>query len=362
MDSPSPTTRLSSPVSSHDTHIVIAVDAMGGDYAPAAVVEGALDAIDQTGGRFTVLLVGDMARVEPELNRFAARTAAARAAGSLETRHASEVIEMHDHPNAALRTKKDSSIGVGLELHRAGTAHAFVSAGNTGAVLSASTLTLGRIKGVARPTIGAMIPTAGSPCLLVDAGTNVDCPPRHLFEFGVMGSVYVGAVLGKERPTIGLLSIGEEETKGNGASLEAFALLKASGLNFAGNIEGRDLLKGKVDVAVCDGFVGNILLKFGESVPGFLKTRFTSYAEAGFLNKLVALIARSGLRSVMKDLDYQEQGGVPLLGINGVSIIGHGRSTPKANRNMILRAEEMVLAGVNRKIQEALQASRHGDE
>ena len=348
-------------MSPQETHIVIAVDAMGGDYAPAAVVEGALDAIDHARGRFTVLLVGDMARVEEELNRFAARTAAARAAGSLQTRHAAEVIEMHDHPNAALRNKKDSSIGVGLELHRDGTAQAFVSAGNTGAVLSASTLILGRIKGVARPTIGALIPTAGTPCLLVDAGTNVDCPPRHLFEFGVMGSVYVASMLGKERPRVGLLSIGEEDTKGNAASLEAFALLKAGGLNFAGNIEGRDLLKGKVDVAVCDGFVGNILLKFGESVPGFFKARFTAFAATGLRNRLVALIARGGLRSVMKELDYQEHGGVPLLGVNGVSIIGHGRSTPKAIRNMILRAEETVLAGVHGKIQEAFQAPKIGE-
>jgi glycerol-3-phosphate acyltransferase PlsX len=349
-------------LSTHDTHIVIAVDAMGGDHAPAAVVEGALDAIDLTGGRFTSLLVGDSARIESELRRFTARTAAARAAGALQVHHASEVIEMHDHPNAALRTKKDSSIAVGLELHRAGTAAAFVSAGNTGAVLSASTLTLGRIPGVARPTIGAMIPTAGDPCLLVDAGTNVDCPPRHLFEFGVMGSAYIGAMRGKDRPSIGLLSIGEEETKGNVASLGAFALLKASGLNFLGNIEGRDLLAGKVDVAVCDGFVGNILLKFGESVPGFFKARFSRFARAGFMNSMVALIARNGLRSVMRELDYQEHGGVPLLGINGVSIIGHGRSTPKAIMNMILRAEEMVQAGVNRRIRETLQASKHGDE
>jgi len=333
---------------------------MGGDFAPAAVVDGALDALDETHGRFTVLLVGRQESIEQELVRRARRAGQYRTAGRLQVAHASEVIEMHDHPNAALKTKRDSSISVGLALHRDGKAQAFVSAGNTGAVLSASTLILGRIPGVGRPTIGALIPTARTPCLLVDAGTNVDCRPRHLHEFGVMGSVYIASMLGKERPTVGLLSIGEEESKGNEASLQAFALLKGSGLNFVGNIEGRDLLKGEIDVAVCDGFVGNILLKFGESVPGFLKAKFTRYAAEGFLNKLAVLLARSGMRSVLKELDYQEHGGVPLLGVKGVSIIGHGRSTPKAIKNMILRAEEMVLRGVNLRIQETLQVSTHG--
>jgi glycerol-3-phosphate acyltransferase PlsX len=239
-------------------------------------------------------------------------------------------------------------------MHRDGEADAFVSAGNTGAVLSASTIILGRIEGVGRPTIGALIPTAKSPCLLADAGTNVDCRARHLFEFALMGAIYVESMLGKRNPAVGLLSIGEEESKGNQASLEAFELLKESKLNFAGNIEGRDLLAGKVDVAICDGFVGNILLKFGESVPQFLKERMKSFAGRSLLNGLMALSARKGLRSIMKELDYQEHGGVPLLGVRGVSIIGHGGSTPKAIKNMIYRAEEMVLRKVNLHIQETM--------
>jgi glycerol-3-phosphate acyltransferase PlsX len=335
---------------------------MGGDSAPAVVVEGALDALDQTRGRFAVLLVGREEGVEQELSRSPGRAAPHRSSGALAVIHAPEVIGMDDHPNAALRTKKGSSISVGLEAHRDGKADAFVSAGNTGAVLSASTLILGRIKGVSRPTIGALVPTVQSPCLLVDAGTNVDCRPRHLYEFGVMGSIYVSAMLGKERPAIGLLSIGEEDTKGNETTLQAFALLRKSGLNFIGNVEGRDILKGKADVVVCDGFVGNILLKFGESIPAFLKTKFSRYASTGIVPTLVALIARRGMRSVLRELDYQEHGGVPLLGVNGVSIIGHGGSTPRAIKNMIIRAEEMVHRRVHQRIQESLQASMHGEE
>jgi glycerol-3-phosphate acyltransferase PlsX len=175
-----------------------------------------------------------------------------------------------------------------------------------------------------------------------------------------MGSLYVSTMLGKSRPKVALLSIGEEETKGNEVSIHAYELLKKSELNFVGNVEGRDVLRGEVDVVVCDGFVGNILLKFGESVPSFLKAKFLRYAKTGLLAKLSVLVARSGMRSVLKDMDYQEQGGVPLLGVNGVSIIGHGGSTPKAIKNMILRAEEMVQQRVHHKIQEILQAQSHG--
>ena len=260
---------------------------------------------------------------------------------------------MHDLPTAALKTKRKSSIGVGLHLQKDGQVHAFVSAGNTGAVLSAATLILGRIHGIGRPTIGALVPTAKSPCLLVDAGTNVDCRPQHLLEFAVMGSIYVSAVRDLKKPRVGLLSIGEEDTKGNEASLAALKLLHKSNLNFVGNVEGRDILSGEIDVVVCDGFVGNILLKFGESIP-FLKTKFKAFAEQSITNKVVGLMVRNALRKVMKDLDYQEYGGVPLLGVNGVAIIGHGKSTPRAIKNMVYRAEEMVLKAVNKNIQESL--------
>jgi glycerol-3-phosphate acyltransferase PlsX len=327
---------------------------MGGDYAPGNVVTGVRQALQDSAGAIEVILAGIENEIRAEFAPDSNWWSSAEKTGICSIAHASEVITMNDPPNVALKTKKDSSIAVGITLHQEGKADAFVSAGNTGAVLSASTLILGRIKGVARPTIGAVLPTAQAPCFMVDAGTNVDCRPRHLFEFGVMGSIYMSSLLGKERPSVGLLSIGEEDIKGNEASLEAFALFKESKLNFVGNIEGRDILKGNVDVAVCDGFVGNIVLKFGESVPGFLKAKLTAFAATGFLNKLRVLMARGGLRAALKTLDYQEYGGVPLLGVNGVTIIGHGGSTPKAIKNMIHRAEEMVRYRVNSRIQEAM--------
>lgn len=330
---------------------------MGGDFAPGHVVRGASDALRESAGRFSLVLVGREEQVQAELQTLRREGVLPRELeGRLSVAHAAEVIDMNDLPNVALKTKRDSSITVGVELHHSGKVQGFVSAGNTGAVMSASTLILGRIPGVGRPTIGAMVPTEGTPAFLVDAGTNVDCRPQHLLEFATMGSIYVEAMLGKPSPRVGLLSIGEEETKGNETSLEAFALLKKSKLNFAGNVEGRDILRGTVDVVVCDGFVGNILLKFGESVPRFLKARFTSFARQNLLNAFLAVVARSSLRTVMKELDYQEHGGVPLLGVNGVSIIGHGGSTPKAIKNMIYRAEEMVQRRVNAHIAEAMQA------
>jgi glycerol-3-phosphate acyltransferase PlsX len=336
---------------------------MGGDFAPGAVVEGALDAVGESGGRISVILAGREQAIEAEVQKRADRAAGPKIAGTLRVAHAEDVIEMHDAPNAALKTKKNSSITVGLTLHRDGKADAFVSAGNTGAVLSASTLILGRIPGIGRPTIGALFPTAKhTPCLLLDAGANVDCRARHLYEFGLMGSAYIAAMFGTRRPAVGLLSIGEEDVKGNEVSLEAFAMLRKGPLHFVGNIEGRDILKGDVDVAVCDGFTGNILLKFGESVPSFLKAKFLRYASQGPREKLVALVARGGLRSVMKEMDYQEAGGVPLLGVNGVSIIGHGGSTPRAIKNMIFLAAQTVRNDVNGKIQEALHTSKHGEE
>jgi glycerol-3-phosphate acyltransferase PlsX len=328
---------------------------MGGDFAPACVVEGTAEALRDRPGRFKAMLIGrelalreEIAKLPPTLRGIVGNP------DRCSVVHATEVIDMHDSPTAAVKSKKDSSIAVGLRLHNEGKASAFVSAGNTGAVLSASTLILGRLANVGRPTIGALVPTALRPCLLVDAGANVDCKPRHLFEFAVMGALYVRTMLNIDRPRVGLLNIGEEASKGNEAAQEAYKMIARGGLDFRGNVEGRDVLKGEVDVIVCDGFVGNILLKFGESIPGFFKAKFTALAEQNFKNKLVALLARNSLRSIMKELDYQEHGGVPVLGVNGVSIIGHGRSTPKAIKNMIFRAEEMVTRGVHRQIEEAL--------
>ncbi len=333
--------------------IRIAVDAMGGDYAPQNVLAGALEALRDTQNRFHLLFVGPESRLRSELRQMNGEHQL-----SYEIVDAPQVIDMHDPATAAVKQKRDSSISVGMTLHKEGKADAFVSAGHSGAVMSASTLILGRIEGIARPTIGAFFPTHHGVCLLLDAGANVDCRPQHLFEFGVMGSIYSTAMFGITRPAVGLLSIGEEGSKGNDAVKEAHGLLRQSSLNFIGNVEGRDILQGKADVIVCDGFVGNILLKFGESVPGFFKHRLKAAAEKSLFIKLMGLAMRPALRPVLKSMDYEEYGGVPILGVNGVSILGHGKSSPKAIKNMILRAEEMFKKKINEQIYAALTTAK----
>jgi glycerol-3-phosphate acyltransferase PlsX len=331
---------------------------MGGDRAPGVVVEGTLRALMEAQGRIAAVLVGRHDLIAREREACAQRGIVAPDQ-LLRVVHAADVITMDDPPTAALRAKKGSSVAVGLTLHRDGEAQGFISAGNTGAVMSASTLILGRVDGVGRPTIGALLPTASLPCFLVDAGANIDCKARHLMEFAVMGSIYMTSLHGVSRPRIGLLNIGEEEMKGNEVARETFKLLRASSLNFIGNIEGRDILSGNVDVVVCDGFIGNILLKFGESVPAFLKSKFLAFAGENIANKLLGLVARKGLRTVLRQMDYQEHGGVPLLGVNGVTIIGHGGSTAKAITNMIFRAEEMIARDISTLIRKEL-AHAHG--
>jgi glycerol-3-phosphate acyltransferase PlsX len=326
----------------------IAVDAMGGDFAPANEVAGAVEVFQYTNEDLEVILVGDKEKITPEL--------AKRDAGCLpiSTVHASQKITMEDSPTAALKQKKDSSLAVSMHLQKEGKADAVISAGNTGAVLSAATLILGRIKGVTRPTIGAFFPSIKRTSLLVDAGTNVDCRASMLAEFAAMGSIYVQRIFHIDRPTVGLLNIGEERSKGNSAVQEAYELLEKSSLNFIGNLEGRDVLKGKANVIVCDGFVGNVILKFGESVPSFLKTRLLEYASNNILRKLRIGLVKNPLKKSLKDMDYEEIGGVPVLGVKGVAIIGHGRSTPKAIRNMILKAAEVAKSQLDSHIAEAL--------
>ncbi len=264
---------------------------------------------------------------------------------------------MDDEPVAGLRQKKDSSIVKGFDLVRDGAASAFVSAGNTGAVMSGATLLLGRIPGVSRPTIGSQFPRPdGGFTLVFDVGSTVDSKAIHLREYAIMGSIYAEQVFGVVRPSVGLMSVGEERSKGNELVSEATPLLEQSGVNFIGNVEGRDVLKSTCDVIVCDGFVGNVILKFAESVVPAIRARIKKYSERGILNKIKAGITASVLRESLKDFDYQEHGGVPLLGVRGVTIIGHGRSTPKAIRNMILKAEEMVRKRVVEKITESVNA------
>ncbi len=341
-----PATPDSAPVS-------IVLDAMGGDFSPRNEVEGALESIRLSNGRFRVVLVGVREEIQKELDRLGASSNPL-----IEIAQASQVIGMEDEPVAGLRQKKDSSIVKGFDLVRDGAASAFVSAGNTGAVMSGATLLLGRIPGVSRPTIGSQFPRPdGGFTLVFDVGSTVDSKAIHLREYAIMGSIYAEQILGVTRPTVGLLSVGEERSKGNELVFEAAPLLEHSGVNFIGNVEGGDVFKATCDVIVCDGFVGNVMLKLAESMIPVMRGRLKKYAAKGILNKLKAGITATVLREVLKDFDYQEFGGVPLLGVRGVTIIGHGRSTPKAIRNMILKAEEMVRKGVVGKITESLKAS-----
>lgn len=333
----------------NDIKCVIAVDAMGGDYAPKNVLIGALDAFNQSKD-FDLILVGDKEKIleSAKLENISIN--------EKMIYHTSQVIDMGDTPTQALKTKPDSSIVVGAKLVKDKKAHAFVSAGNTGAMMAASTLIIGRIEGVSRPTIGASFPTTENKfCLLFDVGASVDSKPQHLFEYAILGSIFAKEIFNCSNPSVGVLSVGEEESKGNELSLATFKLLKESKLNFIGNVEGRDITKGNVDVIVCDGFLGNVILKFGESVLTLLKARIKDYSKKGLINKIYALIVKKVLKVSLSDMDYQTHGGVPLLGVNGISIIGHGSSTPLAIKNMVLRAKEMYDKNLIQKFQEALK-------
>ncbi|MEW6702900.1 MAG: phosphate acyltransferase PlsX [Bacteroidota bacterium] len=327
----------------------IAVDAMGGDYAPKHEILGALQAMRED-KNFDLILVGDKEKI---------LRAAREEKIELDEKiihHASQVIDMHDKPTDAVKAKPDSSLVVGAKLVREKKTQAFVSAGNTGAMMTASTLIMGRIEGVSRPTIGASFPTTQNKmCLVFDVGASVDSKPQHLFEYAVLGSIFTKEIFGVKNPSVGILNVGEEESKGNELTFAVQKLLKNSKLNFHGNVEGRDILNGTVDVVVCDGFVGNIVLKFGESVLTLLKTRIKNYANESFVNKLKALVVKFVLKATLSDMDYQTHGGVPLLGVNGISIIGHGSSSPLAIKNMILRAKEMHDKNLITKFEEAIK-------
>jgi glycerol-3-phosphate acyltransferase PlsX len=312
----------------------IAVDAMGGDYAPAAIVEGAALAARTFG--VPVALVGDEATVRGELAKHDA------AADLVSVVHASEVIEMHESPSAALRCKQDASMLVAARMVAAGEADAVVSAGNSGAFMGAALLALGTIGGVSRPAIATLLPSKQGSVLLLDAGANCDCRAKHLVEFAHMGDVYARRVMRLSDPRVALLNIGEESTKGNELTKRAYKSLGATGLNFVGNVEGNNMLTGVADVVVSDGFVGNIVLKLGEGWADLFVT---------LLKQEVALLPSairdsesflSALQDLRRRLDYSEYGGALLLGIEGVVVISHGRSTPKALCAAIGVAKEAV--------------------
>ena len=326
----------------------IIVDAMGGDYAPQNAVVGAIDAYNEKKD-FELFLVGK----KDEILKVIKSNQLLFDDNNII--HTDEIIEMGDSPTSALKSKPNSSIVKGAQLVKEGKADAFVSAGNTGAMMSASTLIMGRIPGVGRPTIGAEMPNVYGVCYLYDVGAGKDAKPSHLFEYAIIGTIYAKEMGGIKNPSVGLLSMGEEEGKGNEVSNDAFNLLKNSKLNFIGNVEGRDILTKQVDIIVCDGFVGNIILKFGESVPKLLKHLLTQTAEANFVDKLKVGLSKGTLKKSLKSLDYQEHGGVPLLGVNGISIIGHGSSTPKAIKNMVLKAREMYNKDLIKKIENSIK-------
>jgi glycerol-3-phosphate acyltransferase PlsX len=316
----------------------IALDAMGGDLAPQAPIAGALMALAEIDPQHIIQLVGRSETIEAELDRqLAAHAAAGRLRERLVIVEAPQVIEMSDRPSAAVRGKPNSSMVVGLKLHASGEADGFISAGNTGAQMAASVVLLKLHDGLTRPAIATLFPTARDPVVVLDVGANVDCDAMELVQFARLGSVYAEDILGRDDPVIGLLSIGEEPEKGNAAVKEAHKLLTAADLNFIGNVEGRDIHTGggphgPVDVIVCDGFVGNVLLKFYESVPEMI---FGMMRRNGVTQAL--------LDQTFKGFDYSDYGGAPLLGVKGVSIISHGSSSPRAIKNAIgvaLRAIE----------------------
>jgi glycerol-3-phosphate acyltransferase PlsX len=350
---------------------VIALDAMGSDRAPRPEIEGAIHAARNYGAR--VLLVGPEPIVRAELDR---HPAASRL--PLEIVHASEVITMEDKAVQAVRSKRDSSMRVGLRLVREGRAAGFVTAGNTGAAMASAKMVLGALQGVDRPALAAVFPTApGTAAILLDVGANVDCKPHHLEQFAVMGEIYFRSMFGvsglgrsgfggsgigrsgfgtDRRPRVGLLSIGEEESKGNELTRESLQLLKRLPLNFVGNVEGRDLFNGNVDVIVADGFVGNVALKVSEGVAGLIRTVLKESLKATISRQVGYMLSRSAFSDFKKRIDHTEYGGAPLLGVRGACIITHGSSNANAIKNAVRVAAEFSERRINKSIEEGLAA------
>jgi phosphate acyltransferase len=327
--------------------ITIAVDAMGGDHAPRPEVEGAVVAAREFGVR--ILLVG----LAPELKRELAKHS--HRGLPIEIVPASEVITMHDSPSQAFRKKKDSSAHVAAKLVRGGLADGFISAGNTGAVMAVARFGLGTLSSVDRAALAAPFPTArGGTSVMLDVGANVDSKPAHLVQFAVMGEIYYRAIFGTRRPKVALLSIGEEEMKGNELTREAHIRLKQSTLNFVGNVEGREIFGGAVDVIVCDGFIGNVALKISEGVAQHIVGLLKDALQSTLSSQVGYVLSKKAYKTFRKKIDYSEYGGAPLLGVRGVTVIGHGSSDAHAIKNAIRVATELVRGGVNERIEQEL--------
>lgn len=329
--------------------ITIAVDAMGGDLAPRSEVEGSILAARELGLR--VLLVGVPAEVKRELARHSLRGV------SVEVVAASEVIAMSDSPAQAFRRKKDSSAHVAARLVREGKADALVSAGNTGALMTVARFVLGSLPSVQRPALAAPFPTSrGGVTVLIDAGANVDSKVGHLLQFAVMGEIYYRTIFSTRRPKVALLSIGEEESKGNELTKEAYNRLKDLPLNFVGNIEGRDVFSGSVDVIVCDGFIGNVALKISEGVAQHIASVLKKALKSTIASQVGYVLSRSAYKDFRRKIDYSEYGGAPLLGVRGIAVIGHGRSNANAIKNAVRVAAELADTRVNERIERELSS------
>ncbi|MBR5236295.1 MAG: phosphate acyltransferase PlsX [Clostridia bacterium] len=333
----------------------IAVDAFGGDHAPLEIVKGAVDAANQMSD-VEVILVG----CEHIINEILATQAVPE--GRVTVQHAETVIETGDVPVEAIRTKKDSSLMVALSLVKNGEADAVVSAGNTGAYLAGAFRTLGRIKGVKRPALTTILPTVGEPGLILDIGANADCRPEHLVQFAQMGSVYASHVLHIEKPRVALLNIGVEEAKGNALTKETYQQLKNEPIHFVGNIEPREILSGKVDVVICDGFTGNVVIKLIEGTASSLFSMMKKVFYKNIGTKLAAAVLKPGIKTVKAKMDYSEYGGAPLLGIDGVVFKAHGSSDAVTIKNCIGAARAYVAAGINDKIKSLIEASQPTEE
>lgn len=329
----------------------VALDAMSGDRGSKELVAGALEAA--AGGRVEVLLVGDECKLQHDLDELRPSADAAR---KVRIVHASEVVEMDENPANAIRRKKDASVLVAFEQVKAGVACAAVSAGNSGATMAAGIRTLGRLSGVLRPGITSVFPTLKKPVVLMDIGANVDCKAQHLLQFAIMATAY-SQITGLKNPRVGLLSIGEESGKGNSLVKEASPLLENSSLNFIGNVEGRDIFQGDVDVIVCDGFVGNICLKVSEGLAEAAMRMIRDEIRSSLLARFGGLFVYPAFKAFKKRVDYAEYGGAPLLGINGIGIVCHGKSSSQAIKNAILEAAVMAEGNITKTIQESLEAN-----
>lgn len=331
----------------------IAIDAMGGDLAPRAVVSGAVLAAREKQNGSGLILVGDENKIKEELIRLNAL-----GLPNITITHSSQIVEMHETPVLAIRKKKDSSIMRCVSLVKEGKADGFISAGNTGAAVAATKIKWRSLPGVERPAIAVVMPSPYGVFVILDAGATPDCKPIHLLQFALMGEAYARYILNIKNPKVGLLSIGEEETKGTDLTKEAFRLLQNTKgkINFIGNIEGNDLFTDKVDVIVCDGFMGNVILKVCESLAGAFQYIVKEEVMKDFWAKLGALLIKRTFKRIAKRVHYAEYGGAPLLGVNGTCIISHGRSTPQAIKNAINVAEYMVKQDLNKHIVEAVGA------